>query len=385
MKRYTLFIIAIFGFLLISCGNDKSETQNESEPTADSNQLEISSAQFKALNLELGTPNTARFSEEFQVNGMIDVPPENRATVSSYFDGYVSETHLLIGDEVKKGEVLVKLRHPDFIQFQQNYVEALSQYDYLQSEFQRKQNLFKEQIIAEKVFQATKNDFQRAKAQISAATEKMKMMNLSPAQVAKGNFVSEISILSPISGKISKLNVAQGKFLAQSDMIMEILDVDHVHLELNVFEKDLLKIKVGDTLMFEIPEMSNQRFKGYVKLIGAEITENRSVRIHAHPLAENENFAVGMFVNTFFESDAQDYFALPETAFTEVDSETYMLQLQNETENGYTFKKVEVKTNAPQNGMQPILNPKQVDVKARYLTRGVFDLVTGGGGGGHDH
>ena len=154
------------------------------------------------------------------------------------------------------------------------------------------------------------------------------MMNLSPAQVAKGNFVSEISILSPISGKISKLNVAQGKFLAQSDMIMEILDVDHVHLELNVFEKDLLKIKVGDTLMFEIPEMSNQRFKGYIKLIGAEITENRSVRIHAHPLAENENFAVGMFVNAFFESDYKTIYALPETAFTEVDGKTYMLQLQ---------------------------------------------------------
>ena len=118
--------------------------------------MEITSAQFKALNLELGTPKTAKFSEEFQVNGMIDVPPENRATVSSYFDGYVSETHLLIGDEVKKGEVLVKLKNPDFIQFQQNYVEALSQYDYLQSEFQRKQNLFEEQIIAEKVFQATK-------------------------------------------------------------------------------------------------------------------------------------------------------------------------------------------------------------------------------------
>lgn len=39
---------------------------------------------------------------------------------------------------------------------------------------------------------------------------------------------------------------------------------------------------------------------------------------------------------------------------------------------------VEVKTNAPQDRLQQILNPKQVDIKARYLTRGVFDLVSGG-------
>jgi len=381
MTRYIIFIFSIFGLMFISCGNDKTTAKEGSKTPEDKTQLKITSAQFEMLNLELGTPEQVTFSDEFQVNGMIDVPPENRATVSSYFDGYVSETHLLVGDEVNKGEVLVTLKHPDFIEFQQNYVEALSQFDYLQSEFQRKQGLFKEQIIAEKVFQATKNDFLKANAQLKAATEKIRMMNLNPKRVGEGDFVSEINILSPIRGKISKLNVAQGKFLAQSDMIMEILDVDHVHLELNVFEKDLLNIKVGDTLNFKIPEMSNQSFKAYVKLIGAEITENRSVRIHAHPLVENENFAVGMFVNAFFEANSQKYFALPETAFTEVDGETFLLQFINQTDETYTFKKIEVQTSSPQNGLQPILNSKQVNTQAKYLTKGVFDLIPAGGGG----
>jgi cobalt-zinc-cadmium efflux system membrane fusion protein len=173
--------------------------------------------------------------------------------------------------------------------------------------------------------------------------------------------------------------VSQGKFLAQSEMIMEILDVDHIHLELNVFEKDVLKIKKGDSLTFKIPELSDQSYKAYVKLIGAEVNENRSVRVHAHPLEEDVNFSVGMFVNAIFESDSQEKLALPETAFTEIDGRTFLLQLDSKTENLYHFKKVEVKTDTPQNDMKPISNPEQVDKEAQFLTRGVFDIITTSG------
>lgn len=383
MKRYIYTSLFLFNLIFLSC-NDSKSTSAEVEQNNDNNLIEITGEQFETAQLELGNLKQNRFSEQFQVTGMIDVPPENRATVSSYFDGYISETQLLVGNDVQKGDLLVKLKHPDFIKMQQNYVESFSDLEFQTSEFERKKNLLEDKVIAQKVFQSTKNDYLKAKAQLQATAEQIKLMNLNPEQIAKGNFTSEINIYAPISGKISKLNVAQGKFLSKSEMIMEILDVDHIHLELNVFEKDILKIHKGDTLSFKIPEISDKSYKAYVKLIGAEVNENRSVRVHAHPKNENVNFSVGMFVNAYFKSDSKNYLALPETAFTEVDGEMYILQLDSKNDSLFTFKKIEVKTNASQNGLKPILNTEQVDTEAQFLTRGVFDIITTGGGG-HSH
>jgi len=386
MKRYTFFSLVLFCFIFASCGEDKATSAPIAEENHehDDDHIEITSEQFKAANLQLGTVTEATFSEQFQVTGMVDVPPENRATVSSYFDGYVSETHLLIGDEVKKGDLLIKLKNPDFITVQQNYVENLSNVAYLTSEFERKQNLLADRVIAEKVFQSTKNEYLKAKAQLQGTAEQIKLMNLSPKQIADGNFTSEIRIYAPISGKISKLNVAQGKFLAKSDMIMEILDVDHIHLELDVFEKDILKIHKNDTLQFTTPEISDKKHTAYVKLIGAEVNENRSVRVHAHPKVEDTNFTVGMFVNANFSTNSKQELALPETAFTEVDGETFILQLESKTENVYHFMKIEIQTNTPQNGFKPILDSSGLNTNAEFLTIGVFDLISSGGGG-HSH
>ncbi len=383
MKRSIILLLLIFANLNSSCG-DSSETSTEDKNKADAGHIILSDQQFKSAELQLGTPEFKKFSEHFEVTGVIDVPPKNRASVTAYFDGYVTQTELLVGDEVKKGDVLVKLKHPNFIKIQQNYVEALSNLDYLKSEFDRKQSLYEDDVIAQKVFQSTKNQFLNAKAQLASAKEQIKLMNLSPAQVAQGNFTSEINILAPISGKVSKLNVAQGKFIAKSDMIMEILDVDHVHLELDVFEKDLLKIHKGDTLSFSLPEVSNQKFEAYVRLIGAEISQNRRVRVHAHPVNENVKFKVGMFVNAIFKTDEEKIIALPEEAFTSLDDQTFILQLDEKTSNTYQFSKLKIKSSVPQNGYKPILNADELNLKAQYLTKGVFDLITNSGGG-HSH
>ena len=381
MKRYLYITLTVLTSILYSCGEKQKESVGEK---ADDSLIELTEEQFQKNRLNVGQLEKRLFSKEFEVTGIVDVPPKNRSSVTSYFDGYVTDTQLLVGDRVQKGDVLVKMKHPYFIELQQDYVEALSNFDYLQSEFNRKKNLYQDQIIAQKVFQASKNDYLKADAQLKAITKQIRLMNLNPNHVAEGNFTSEIKILAPINGKISKLNVAQGKFIGKSEMMMEILDSDHIHLELDIFEKDLLKIQKGDSLRFEIPEISNDSYMAYVRLIGAEINENRKVRIHAHPLDRETRFTVGMFVNAYFEANKQERLALPESAFTEMNETTYILELIEQTENKYRFKKVEVKSSAPQEGFKPILNDDKINTKSKYLTKGVFDLVTTGGGG-HDN
>ena len=69
-------------------------------------------------------------------------------------------------------------------------------------------------------------------------------MNISPSSVLQGSIVSQANIYSPIDGYVTQIYINTGSYVSPSDKIMEIINTDHIHLELKVFEKDLLQINV---------------------------------------------------------------------------------------------------------------------------------------------
>jgi cobalt-zinc-cadmium efflux system membrane fusion protein len=87
-------------------------------------------------------------------------------------------------------------------------------------------------------------------------------------------------------------------YITPSDVIIEIVDPGHFHLELSVFEKDVLKIKEGQDILFRIPEAGQILYKGEVILVGKSVEgEERAVKIHGHLAGDEKiNFVTGMFV-----------------------------------------------------------------------------------------
>jgi cobalt-zinc-cadmium efflux system membrane fusion protein len=363
--------------MLFACNNStENEIPSEDKQVkTNDNEIVLTKAQFKSGNFKIEKADSAVFAERFKATGMIDVPPENRAEVSSFFSGFVSETHLLIGDEVKKGDLLIQLTNPDFIQLQQNFVENYNQLNYLESEFERKQNLFNDNVVSEKVFQKAKSDYMSLSAKVKGQRRTLELMNVSINQVLDGNFSEQINIYAPISGKISKVNVSKGMHIQPSTMMMEILDTEHIHLELNVFEKDIMKVNVGDTLEFKIPEVSDQTFKAYVHLVGAEINDNRTVRVHAHPVDESHNFSVGMFVEAYFKNNPQVHLSLPASAFVETENTLKVLRLKEDTQDAFIFEFIEVQNSAEQRNRRALQSEFTIKNTDRFLTQGVFDLV----------
>jgi len=380
----TQIYISLFALLVFTaCSKDNSSAEEQTKSPQDDH-IQLTHVQFKNGDYELANPNMQTFYDGFRVTGMIDVPPENRASVNSFFSGFVSETHLLVGDLVKKGDLLIKLQNPEFIQMQQEFAQDMNQLEFLESEFQRKQNLLADKVISQKVFQQTKSDYKSMQAKVQGQRKTLELMNVNMNRIMNGNFSETISIYAPISGKVSKLNISQGTFVEPNTMIMELLDTDHIHLELDVFEKDIMKIKIGDTLDFRVPELDSKSFKAYVKLIGAEIGPNRSVRVHAHPVDEEQSFAVGVFVEALFQTDAEQHLSLPQTAFAQKEDHWVVLKLTKQTDSTYVFDRIRVKDTKEQNGLKALLPESKISENDQFLTKGVFDLISSDGGG-HDH
>lgn len=382
-------LIYIFLILIIAGCNSASQKQESDAHTEGADKhnddlISITKAQFENSNFEIGKSDSLDFSEKINVRGVIDVPPKNKASISTFFEGYVSKTSLLIGDIVKKGDILVELSNPDYITIQQGYVENHAKLEYLSSEFQRKKNLLEDKVISQKVFQETRSLFKAAQAKDKALKKKIELMHLSPQRILKGHFSEKIKIYSPISGKISKMFISQGTYVAKSEPMMEIIDTDHVHLELKVFEKDMNYLKPDQDIEFQIPEVSDSTYKGYVRLIGAEIGNDRSIKVHAHPQKKSDHFKVGMFVKAMFSIHPQKMLALPESAFADLDGNTYVLKLKEKQKDTYIFEKIEVKNTEVQNAHKALVTSVDIDEDTVYLTQGTFDLLTGDSAG-HSH
>lgn len=300
----TLFTLTI---LLNSCGNkaeEKTEGAGEvhtEEATEDVKFLELSAEKFKAAGIVLGTVDEKNMSDILKVNGVLDVPPQNLISINAPYGGFIKETDLLEGTKVKKGQVIAVLSNPEYIQMQQDYLENSGKLDYLEKEFQRQKELQKENVTSAKTFQKAESEYKSTFAIVKGLEAKLALLGINKNKILEGNITSDIVLTSPINGYVTKVNANIGKFVNPQDVIFEIVDTEHLHVELTVFEKDISKIREGQKIRFTLANDPGIELTASVHLIGRSFDETRSVRIHGHLDTEDPHLLPGMYVNALIE------------------------------------------------------------------------------------
>ena len=372
MKRIYILILTLG---LIACGK-KKQAQLNTEQTVVDNTISVTKAQFESEKMQLGTLTEQEFNETVKTTGFIDVPPQNKASVSTFSGGYVKRTPLLVGDKIRKGQLVATLESTEYVEMQQQYLEVAEQLNYLKSEFTRQQTLFNEKITSEKNYLKAESTYKSALAHYNGLRQKLKMMNLNPSSVEQGNISSTINLYAPISGYVTKVNVSNGTFVSPSNEVIEIVNTDHIHLELSVFEKDILKIKKGQKINFKVPEASDETFKADVHLVGTSVDEtNRTIKVHGHiDNDENSTFVMGMFIDADIFTNAKKGNSLPKEAVAEIEGEYFALVLKNMDGEDYTFDKVKLESGKQSEDFIEVLNVGDFTNK-QVLTKGGFMLL----------
>lgn len=406
--------ITIVGFALFitSCSGskeDKSESAQEEHHDDEEGVVELSEIQYKSVGVELGSIQKRQLTGLLKVNGLMDVPPQNQVSISVPFGGTLKDTDLLQGMWVKKGAVLAQMEHPDYIQMQQDYVEARTQLDYLESEYKRQEELSKENVSAAKTFQKATADYQSTKSKVEALKQKLALLNINAESIAKNGIRRSIPVISPISGYVTEVNANIGKFVQANEVIFEIVDTRHLHVELMVFEKDVPKLKEDQIVRFTLANESKERL-AEVHLIGREISPERTVRVHCHLLQEDENLLPGMYLKATIETGAAETDALPSQAVVNSGGKNYIFVREEgkeehreekheaghkegdkeaDTGHGYTFKAIEVVAGVTDNGFTEVTPPEGFDRATKNIVlSGAYDILSkmnNGEEAGHAH
>ncbi|OOG73004.1 efflux RND transporter periplasmic adaptor subunit [Algoriphagus sp. A40] len=378
-----LLIFGVFAVILGSlsgCGKNVSLAVEGIEVTKapeGSTEIFLTQTQFNTMKMEWGSPHQGDFSSEVNVQGTVKVPVEGMQEISAYFGGYVSDLELIEGQSVRKGQTLFYLENPEFIRLQQDYLETTSQLAYLKAEYERQKTLYGEQISAQKNYLKAEADYQGALAKSQSLKKQLSLIHIDAEQLTPANIRSKVPVISPIRGFVEEVFVAPGQFLPASGKAISLLNKEHLHIELILFEKDATRIHIGQKVEVSMPDSPGQVLMAQIHVVGQSINEQRQINVHADLVDEKEVIKLipGMFIQARVQLDPQESWALPEDAMIEVDGEYFVLIQKEKTDQGFKLAKVKVIPGAKNKSMIAIEPVEGLDETAVVLVKGGFNLL----------
>lgn len=378
LYKITVFLFATL--FIISCGNKtKEETTVAEEQKTDANAVEITAEQYKTADVQMGVIEEKALSGTTKVNGMLDVPPQNLVSISAPFGGFVKSTDMLQGLKVHKGQVVAIMQNPDYVKPQQDYIDFKSQLTYLKLEYERQQELAKENVNAQKTLQKSKAEYESMRAKVLGLKTKLQLMNINMSSLEKGNIQSTIPLYSPINGFVTQVNTNIGASATPTDVLFKIANTAHLHAELTVFEKDVPKLKIGQKVRFTLANETAERM-ATVYLVGKEISQERTVQIHCHLDKEDTNLLPGMYLKALVESGSNNVPAVPSKAIVEFEGSKYIFVANQEKskEKGATnYKLVNVKTGISELNYTELIFDNATNWKNwKVVTNGAYDLLS---------
>jgi cobalt-zinc-cadmium efflux system membrane fusion protein len=366
----TTILIVIAAFILWSCGQNGPKDLEQTGEPASPDIITLTPAQYEAAQVEVMKVERKPIATTLRVNGTLDVPPQNLITISAPMGGLVKSTQLLQGMRVKKNELLVTLENQEYIQLQQDYLDQKSKLEFLESEYTRQLALAKENVNAQKTVQQAKSQYQSAQAIVKGLEAKLGMINISPKSLRYDNIRSTINIYSPLDAFVTVVNVNIGQYVNTAEAIFKLVNLEHLHAELQVFERDIHLIKIGQKITFQTANENNIR-TGSVYLIGKEISNDRTVRVHCHLDKEDETLLPGMYITADVETGTREADVLPVSAVMSFEGADYVF-LQVKTNE---FKLTPIKVGQSTAEYVAITFPDGVEKNLPIVIRGAFNLL----------
>jgi cobalt-zinc-cadmium efflux system membrane fusion protein len=354
-KINNYIVIISMALFFVSCdgneqddheGHDHEEVKIEetNHTEGDLEEVHFTEQQYLSLGMITDTIPLRNISSYVEANGQLEVPPQNEAAVTAIVGANVTKINVIEGEKVRKGQALAYLSHPELIRIQTNYVDSWSQLQYQEEEYKRQERLYNEKVGSGKEFQRVKANYLTTKAMARGYEAQLKLMGLDVMRVREGDIYEEVPVISPIGGYVRLVNVKMGQFAQPQTELFEIVNIEEIHADFMVFEKDMHKVKVGQKIAFSSESVPGKEMIATIHSVGKAF-EPGPKAIHLHAEIENKEGLLipGMYIRGRIMVDGTKSKSLPEEAIVREGDKYYLFTAKNDKEDGeWVFSPVEV-------------------------------------------
>jgi len=376
--------IIVLGFIisLNSCRNADSKllTEAVAPEVLPENIVELREDQIKLAGIQTGSVEMRSVSNTLKVNGIVSVAPQNQATVCMPLGGFIKNTNLLPGNAVTKGQTLAVIENQDFVDIQQNYLEAKNRLVFAEAEYNRHTDLYKDDVYSEKNVQQVTVDYKNLKALVKSLEQKLYLIGINPDLLTENNISNTVNLISPIKGFLKAVNVNIGKYVSPTDILFEIVNSDKLFLELTLFEKDAAKVVSGQRVKFFINN-ETEVHEAVISQTGKSVSSDKTFRVYGTVTSTCKNLLPGMYVNALIEESDILVTALPSEAVVNFDDKDYIFVFgKDKVEAGKAmteYQIIEVKKGVSSSGFTEITLPAGFDFNAaKVVVKGAYTLLS---------
>jgi cobalt-zinc-cadmium efflux system membrane fusion protein len=313
-RTISAVIVALpLGLLLIACDH-KEDPKAEAPPKAQV-QPDLDANNFTVEHPDqfpLATAVEYKSAPALNVTGLVQPDISRAVPVISLAAGRVVEVKARLGDQVKKGQLLLRVQSNDVTGAYQNYLKAVNDERLAHQQLDRQQILYEKGAVAQSAVQQAEAAESDAKVDLNAASEQLHLLG-----VDKDHPSGIVNVVAPISGVITDQQVTNAggvQGLAGPNPFV-VADLSYVWIVCDVYENDLDGVRIGESADIRVNAYPGKALKGRVDNILPVLDPNlRTAKVRIE-VANPGWLRIGMFVTaTFFGKQSQTYAAVPSTA-----------------------------------------------------------------------
>lgn len=267
--------------------------------------------------IQLGELEVRLLSGDIPCTGRIDIPPTDLIAIHAMLPGQVSELRYLPGDYVKKGAQLFRLQQPELIVKQRLLLETKAALALAEQEAQRQNTLAAGDATTSQLREASQAQLQGLQATYQGLRAELQQIGIRlSALEEEGQFQSSIGVYAPSNGYVHQVLVHQGQMIQPSDLVMEIADKKHIHLELDIPARYAAAVEKGQKIAFHLPGSDFSGEAEVVKINPMVDMDSGTLRVHGHfgAAIPEERLIPGLLVSARLLLQSQSVTGLPKAA-----------------------------------------------------------------------
>lgn len=384
IKRFILVaaltVITFVGFSFLSQSKAETPESESQEEEIDFQNIPLSEKQVKAVDLKMGEAQEREMDAMLHVNGSLVLRAQDMGNVSSLMGGIVKNVYVKEGQMVSRGQVVATIENTDVVTLQREYYTAYKESEMARLELDRQKTLASAGAGIKKTLQMSEKNYKVAQANLLGTGRQLQQMGISTKEVAKGKFTTVFPLRAPISGTVSDMQASLGSYADMQTPLMKIRNNHAVECDLNVFEKDIAKVKVGDQVLVSLTNQPGVNVSGRVYGMNQYLNKGtKSVAVHVKLDAKRgAKLFEGMYVSGQIATGRQLCMTLPDKAIVSADGKQYVFALNQQHSKGgtYSFSRHEVTTGVSNNGYTEVALCKHLKKGQKIVTDNAFYLAS---------
>jgi len=421
INRNKIWVVIAALSVLTACNSDKqtassNKESTETAKTAEAHEEEsgniatLSQEQIETVGIQWAPIERKELTATIRANGMLRVPNNNKANATSLYGGVIKTLNVQIGDYVRKGQVIASITNPQFIQLQEEYLTVDNRIMLAEQEAQRQKTLNQGNAGSRKNLENATTELNTLRTRKASLHQQLSLMGINPNSVSNGSLKSVLVVASPLSGTVSNVFAKIGSYVDVSSPVIEVVDNSSLHLDLQVFEKDLPQVKVGQTIHFTLTNNATTEYDATVFSIGSSFeNDSKTIAVHCKVNGNKQGLIDGMNITGIVSLNNVMTPAVPSDAIVAADGKYYVfLQTakateKHEEEKGHihdekeekpkkeskgnlNFERVEVLKGVSDMGYTAVTFLNEIPKNTMVVVKGAFFVNAKlSNAGGHDH